>query len=132
MIRLEERDMERRVDLHGCRKFKSIGRSADDLDDLEGSEELEVELVTGSVGPDIGSLEKDKLAFLEVWSFGAPSVGILLLRFLSVRHGGSAKCMGVLDVLDVIFSCRSGDVANGGRETRVVAIVGVERSHVRS
>lgn len=132
VVRLEERDVERRVDLHGCRKIEAIGRGADDLEDLEGSEELEVELVTGSVGPNIGSLEKDKLAFLEVWSFGSPSVGILLLRFLGVRHGGSAECMGVLDVLGVILSCRSGDVADGGRETRVVAVVGVERSHVGS
>jgi hypothetical protein len=113
VVWLEERDMERRVDLHGGRKVETVGRRPYDLKDLEGPEELEIELVAWPGSPNVGSLEKNLLSFLEVWGFGTPEIGVLLLRLLSVRHRGSAQGVRVLDVFDMVLCRRGRDVADG-------------------
>lgn len=74
------------MDFHGVGKVEAEGGWTDDLQDLEWSKELEVELVAGSIGSDVCPLEHDLVSYFEVRSILASSVGEFLLRVLGVSH----------------------------------------------
>ena len=114
MIRFEKRDVECGMDFHADWKVQSEGGSPNGFDYLERTQEFEIEFVAGPLGSDVGALEKDELAFLEIRGAGSTTVGILLLKLLGVGHGGLTHSVGVLEVFDVILSGRSRDVTQGG------------------
>lgn len=129
MIRLEEGDVEGRMDAHRRWQIQPEGTRADRLDDGEGTEAFGIQFVRGTFSSDVAPKEPDLVSYFEVRSRGAMDIGVLRVRLESLGDGLSSNLVDVLKVLDMLVGCWNAGASEGDFETGVVAKVGKERSH---
>ena len=119
--------MEDWVDPKVRRETETISASANGFDDFEGSEVRIIELLTRTIGLDVGLSEPNFVAWAELDGVLAMLVRIVLVGCLSLREIRLTELMNLLKLLGEVLGGRGGHSGDSAGETRVVSEVGEER-----
>jgi hypothetical protein len=132
--RLEERDMEHRVNTHGRRELEAVGGLADLLHNVERAEALVIQLVARAGGLDVATEQPHLVTFFEVGGLLPLLVVESSLRGRGVGDVERELGLDVAKPLDQIVGGRVGRLGvagvDGGDGVGMVAAVCKERGLV--